>query len=210
MTDTSDAEPDTPHDVEATSAHDTIVDAPPEEVAGHERVRSIVEWIAVIVGALIVALVVKTFLFQAFYIPSESMEPTLDVGDRVLVNKLSYDLHDVNRGDVVVFELPPEEVGPDGVKDLIKRVIGLPGEVIESRDGVIYVNDRRLEEPYLPEDGPTGPAIDRQTVPDGHVYVLGDNRDNSADSRARGPIPIDTIVGRAFILVWPPGDIGSL
>ncbi len=181
-----------------------------EDTSTQDRIRSVVEWIAVIVGALIVALVVKTFLFQAFYIPSESMEPTLDVGDRVLVNKLSYDLHDVNRGDVVVFELPAEEVGPDGVKDLIKRVIGLPGEVIETRDGVIYVDDRRVEEPYLPEDGPTGPPIERQTVPDDHVFVLGDNRDNSADSRSRGPIPIDTIVGRAFVLVWPPGDIGSL
>ena len=77
---------------------------------------------AVIVGALVVALVVKTFLFQAFYIPSASMEPTLEKGDRVLVNKLSYDLHDIHRGDIVVFELPPDKVGPDGIKDLIKRV----------------------------------------------------------------------------------------
>ena len=173
-----------------------------------------------VVGALVVALVVKTFLFQAFYIPSASMEPTLEKGDRVLVNKVSYDLHDVNRGDVIVFELDAEEVGPDGIKDLIKRVVGLPGDVIESRDGVVYVNDRALEEPYLadgmrhrrPAGRPQNPAIERQTVPDGHVFVLGDNRSNSADSRYpyRGPIPIDTIVGRAFVLVWPPGDIGTL
>ncbi len=184
-----------------------------------DRVRSAVEWVAVIVGALIVALVVKTFLFQAFYIPSESMEPTLEANDRVLVNKLSYDLHDVNRGDVIVFELPPDEVGSDGIKDLIKRVIGLPGDVVESRDGVVYVNDRRLEEPYLAEgmitgdpDDPLNPAIERQTVPDDHVFVLGDNRSNSADSRYayRGPIPIDTIVGRAFVLVWPPSKLGGL
>ena len=198
-------------------------DAPePEEdtrSGSSDKVRSAVEWVAVIVGALVVALIVKTFLFQAFYIPSASMEPTLEKGDRVLVNKLSYDLHDVNRGDVIVFELDPEEVGPDGIKDLIKRVIGLPGDVIETRDGVVYINDRALDEPYLadgmvtgdPEDG-QNPPIPRQTVPDGHVFVLGDNRSNSQDSRyaARGPIPIDTIVGRAFILVWPPGDIGSL
>jgi signal peptidase I len=138
------------------------------------------------------------------------MEPTLDVGDRVLVNKLSYDLHDVNRGDVVVFELPPDQVGPDGIKDLIKRVVGLPGEVIESRDGVVFIDGHRLDEPYLPENGPTGPPIERQTIPEGHVFVLGDNRDNSADSRARGPVSIDTIVGRAFVLVWPLGDLGSL
>jgi signal peptidase I len=184
-----------------------------------DHVRSIVEWVAVIVGALVVALVVKTFLFQAFYIPSASMEPTLEKGDRVLVNKLSYDLHDVNRGDVVVFELPDDKIGPDGIKDLIKRVVGLPGDTIETRDGVVYVNDRRLEEPYLADGTRTGdptngnnPAIDRQVVPEGTVFVMGDNRSNSHDSRYadRGPIPIDSIVGRAFILVWPPGKIGSL
>lgn len=184
-----------------------------------DRMRSAVEWVAVIVGALVVALVVKTFLFQAFYIPSGSMEPTLDRGDRVLVNKLSYDLHDVRRGDVIVFELKPDQVGPDGIKDLIKRVIGLPGDVIETRDGVVYIDGRAVEEPYLaagtitgdPEDG-QNPSIEPQTVPEGHVYVLGDNRSNSADSRYpnRGPIPIDSIVGRAFVLVWPPGDIGPL
>lgn len=204
-------------------------DAPEAQPAGVEqedpsarrsrRLRSLVEWVAVLVGALLVALVVKAFLFQAFFIPSGSMEPTLDRGDRVLVNKLSYDFHDVNRGDVVVFELDAEDVGPDGIKDLIKRAIGLPGDVIETRDGIVYVNDRRLDEPYLAEgtvtgdpDDPQNPSIQRQTVPDGHVFVLGDNRSNSADSRYsyRGPIPLDAIVGRAFVLVWPPGDIGGL
>ena len=190
-----------------------------EPTPRNRRLQSGLEWVAVIVGALVVALIVKTFLFQAFYIPSASMEPTLEKGDRVLVNKVSYDLHDVNRGDVIVFELDPEDVGPDKIKDLIKRVVGLPGDVIESRDGVVYVNDRALDEPYLADGTLTGdpedarnPPIEKQTVPDGHVFVLGDNRSNSADSRYpyRGPIPIDSIVGRAFVLVWPPGDIGTL
>ena len=171
------------------------------------------EWIAVIVGALVVALVVKTFLFQAFYIPSASMEPTLEKGDRVLVNKLSYDLHDIHRGDIVVFELPPEKVGDDGIKDLIKRVIGLPGETIETRDGIVYIDGERLDEPYL-ADGVTtdSPPIEKQVVPEGHIFVMGDNRDNSADSRFanRGPIPIDDVVGRAFVQVWPPTDVGGL
>lgn len=189
------------------------------DAATHDRVRSMVEWVAVIIGALVVALVVKTFLFQAFYIPSASMEPTLEEGDRVLVNKLSYDLHDVRRGDVVVFELPPDKIGSDGIKDLIKRVVGLPGDTIETRDGAVYINDRLLEEPYLADGTLTGdpnngnnPTIERQVVPDGTVFVMGDNRANSHDSRYadRGPIPIDSIVGRAFVLVWPPGDIGSL
>jgi signal peptidase I len=178
-----------------------------------DGVRSAVEWVAVIVGALVVALVVKTFLFQAFYIPSGSMEPTLRKGDRVLVNKLSYDLHDVHRGDIVVFKLPPDKVGPDGIKDLIKRVIGLPNEVIESRDGQVYIDGKLLKEPYLPKGVTTNnPPIQKQTVPKDHIFVMGDNRDNSADSRFanRGPIPINTIVGRAFLEVWPPADIGGL
>jgi signal peptidase I len=217
VTDTND-----PPDPEATDAVTTVTDPLPEEPAApaaNAALRSAVEWVAVIVGALVVALVVKTFLFQAFYIPSESMEPTLERGDRVLVNKLSYDLHDVNRGDVIVFELDEEDVGEDGIRDLIKRVIGLPGDTIETRDGAVYINDRKLSEPYLPEGTLTGdpsvgsnPSIERQVVPEGHVFVLGDNRANSADSRYpyRGPIPIEDIVGRAFILVWPPGDIGGL
>ncbi len=198
---------------------DPIVDDVDPDAKANARVRSLVEWVAVIVGALVVALVVKTFLFQAFFIPSASMEPTLEEGDRVLVNKLSYDVHDINRGDVVVFELPPDKVGPDGIKDLIKRVIALPGDVIETRDGVVYINDRRLSEPYLPEGTLTGdptngsnPAIERQTIPEGTVFVMGDNRDNSHDSRYpdRGPIPIDSVVGRAFVLVWPLGEVGAL
>ena len=206
----------------ATDDGPDLTEGKPVEADGtgkHRRLQSGLEWAAVVIGALVVALVVKTFLFQAFYIPSASMEPTLSEGDRVLVNKISYDLHDVHRGDVIVFELDDEDVGTDGIKDLIKRVVGLPGDVIETRDGVVYVNDRALDEPYLADGTITGdpsdpqnPAIERRTVPEGHVFVLGDNRSNSADSRYpdRGPIPIDTIVGRAFVLVWPPGDIGTL
>jgi signal peptidase I len=196
------------------------VAAPPKHRRGRRKakkkkdgVRSAVEWAAVIVGALVVALVVKTFLFQAFYIPSGSMEPTLKKGDRVLVNKLSYDLHDVHRGDIIVFRLPKDKVGADGIRDLIKRVVGLPGEVIESRDGLVYINGKRLKEPYLPPGVLTDdPPIEKQRVPKGTVFVMGDNRDNSADSRFanRGPIPIDTIVGRAFVEVWPPSDVGGL
>jgi signal peptidase I len=208
---------DSEHHPQLDLADDEEADEP--ESTTHRRLRSGLEWAAVVIGALVVALVVKTFLFQAFFIPSASMEPTLSEGDRVLVNKISYDLHDVHRGDVIVFELSSEDVGPDGIKDLIKRVIGLPGDVIETREGVVYVNDRAVEEPYLAEGTITGdpedsqnPAIERQTVPDDHVFVLGDNRSNSADSRYpnRGPIPVDTIVGRAFVVVWPPGDIGTL
>jgi signal peptidase I len=175
--------------------------------------RSAIEWALVIGGALLVALVVRTFLVQAFWIPSASMEPTLHEGDRVLVNKLSYDLHDVRHGDVIVFERPdePSDVPhpEDEIPDLIKRVIGLPGDTIEARDGVVYINDERIDEPYLVADTPTT-DLPRQEVPEGKVFVMGDNRTNSHDSRRFGPIDESSIVGRAFLRIYPLDDIGGL
>jgi signal peptidase I len=175
--------------------------------------RSAIEWALVIGGALLVALVVRTFLVQAFWIPSASMEPTLHEGDRVLVNKLSYDLHDVHHGDVIVFERPdePSDVPhpEDEIPDLIKRVIGLPGDVIEARDGIVYINDERIDEPYLAPDTPTT-DLPRQEVPEGKLFVMGDNRTNSHDSRRFGPIDESSIVGRAFLRIYPLDDIGGL
>jgi signal peptidase I len=171
-------------------------------------VRNAIEWLLVIGGALLVALVIKAFLFQAFYIPSESMEPTLEVGDRVLVNKLSYDLHDVNRGDIIVFHRPPDEP-PSEIDDLIKRVVGLPGDTIEGRGGTVYVNGTALAEPYLPEGTVTDPFAPVQ-VPEDQVFVMGDNRGDSRDSRVFGPIDQDLIVGRAFVTVWPLGRLDLL
>jgi len=165
----------------------------------------------VVVGAVVVALLIKTFVVQAFRIPSDSMVPTLLDGDRVLVNKLSYDAHDINRGDVVVFERPPGlPASPDDPDDLIKRVIGLPGERIEARDGIVIVDGRELREPYLAEPASTFNLDAPIVVPEDHVLVLGDNRTNSTDGRSFGPIPIDSVVGRAFMIMWPPGRIGGL
>jgi signal peptidase I len=173
--------------------------------------RNAIEWLVIIIGAVVVALVIKTFVVQAFRIPSDSMVPTLQDGDRVLVNKLSYDAHDLNRGDVVVFHRPPELVAGEGdPEDLIKRVVGLPGETVSSRDGVVYIGDRRLEEPYLPEGTTTFNLDAPIEVPEGHVLVLGDNRGNSTDGRSFGPIPTDSVIGRAFVIMWPPGRIGAL
>ena len=199
----------------------------------HNARRNAIEWIIVVAGALIVALVIKTFLFQAFYIPSPSMTPTLQVGDRVLVNKLSYKLHGVHRGDIVVFERPstdPQTVeGCDGkpvtitpqknveeVHDLIKRVIATGGETIEARGGKIFVNGGELNEPYLPANTVTPPfdagSFPTQCikVPKDEVFVLGDNRGNSAASNRFGPIPESLIVGRAFIRVWPLSSISGI
>lgn len=173
--------------------------------------RNALEWVAVVVGAVIIALLVKTYLVQAFRIPSASMVPTLTEGDRVLVNKVSYRLHDVNRGDVVVFDRPEDlPAGPDQPEDLIKRVIGLPGDTLVARDGVVYVNDRRLREPYLPAGTSTTKLDQPVTVGRGQLFVMGDNRTNSQDSRDFGTVPADTVVGRAFLVMWPPGRIDTL
>jgi signal peptidase I len=172
-------------------------------------VRAVVEWVVILVAALAVALVVKTFLIQAFYIPSGSMEPTLKPGDRVLVNKLSYDLHGVHRGDIIVFKSPPSEASDPSIKDLIKRVIGLPGDKIEAIDGQVYINGKLLKEPYLPA-GTITTSLPLTTVPAGQYFVMGDNRGNSKDSRFIGTIPKHLIVGRAFVRVWPLSGLNLL
>src|SRR5690606_32826906 len=139
--------------------------------------RTVLEWVGVIGGGVVIALVIEALLVQAFWIPSPSMEPTLNVGNRVLVNKLSYRFHDVHRGDVIVFERPPgtSRGGEDEIRDLIKRVIAVEGDVIEERNQLVYVNGERLDEPYLEPGTPTE-NLPRQTVPEGHVFVMGDNR----------------------------------
>ena len=162
--------------------------------------RGAVDWLLILAGAVVAALVIKTFLLQAFYIPSGSMEHTLEIRDRVLVNKLSYRLHDVHRGDIVVFERPPDEQGD--IKDLIKRVVALPNETVEGRDGAVFVDGKPLSEPYLSEGTVTAPFPSFR-VPDDQVWVMGDNRSNSKDSRVFKGISENRIIGRAFIRVWP-------
>jgi signal peptidase I len=173
--------------------------------------RTALEWLGVIGGGIAIALLVEAFLIQAFWIPSPSMEPTLDVGDRVLVNKLSYKFHDVNRGDVVVFERPPgASTGQNGeIKDLIKRVVAVGGDTVEAKEGNVYVNGEQIDEDYLEPGTPTD-NLPLTTIPEGQVFVMGDNRTNSEDSRIFGPIDEDAIVGRAFIRVLPITDIGWL
>ena len=181
--------------------------------------KSVVEWTVVLVGAIGLALLIKAFLFQAYYIPSPSMSPTLLEGDRILVNKQSYNLHSVNRGDLVVFSTQEKSGGED---DLIKRVIGLPGEFVTVGEGRMEIDGGLLLEPYLPlrtevnTFAPPSNCFNRPEetsgcrVPGDHVFVMGDNRNNSRDSRFFGPVPIEDIEGRAFIRIWPLGDIKRL
>ena len=189
----------------------------PDRRAGGRR--AIIEWGSVIVGALILAVLVRTFLFGAYYIPSPSMEPTLSIGDRIVVNKVSYRLHDVNRGDLVVFA-PTGMAATEGIDDLIKRVIGLPGETVTVVDGRVLIDGGMLVEPYLADPHSTNDLVAvpwcldgglaKCTVPAGHVFVMGDNRSNSRDSRIFGPVPLDSIAGRAFVRFWPLGSLDRL
>jgi signal peptidase I len=181
-----------------------------ERPAGDEerkRGRAVLEWGILLVAAVVIAFIIKTLLFQAFYIPSESMVPTLEKGDRVLVNKLSYRLHDPHRGDIVVFSAP-ESAKSDGIDDLVKRIVGLPGETIEGRGGHIYINGKRLAEPYLHDvqSRTFGP----EHVPADSYFMLGDNRPYSKDSTFFGPIKRSKIVGRVFVRIWPPSRLGFL
>ncbi len=178
--------------------------------------RSAVEWLAVAGAAIVVALVVSATSAQAFVIPSTSMESTLHVQDRVLVNKWSYRLHAIHRGDVVVFSKPKDLVSND--KDLIKRVIGLPGDKVSFTDGHVDIDGRPLVEPYLDHGTITSnipgqrqcTVADPCVVPKGQIFVMGDNRGDSEDSRYFGTIPESTVVGRAVARIWPLNRIGGL
>ena len=172
------------------------------------RFPPLVEWLVVIAVALLAALLIRTYVVQQFQVSGTSMLNTLHPGDRVLVNKLSYRMHDPNRGDVVVLKT----IEGTGERDLIKRVIGLPGETIEYRECQLFINGRLLEEPYLDPliVTPTscGSSIPPTVVEAKHVFVLGDNRAGSKDSRAAGlgQIKYSDILGRAFVVIWPLRD----
>lgn len=210
----------------------TQSDAPPQARRSTWR-----ELPMLVLIAFVLALLLKTFVVQAFYIPSASMEPTLQIGDRVLVNKLAYTFREPRRGEIVVFaeEPDPALAAPDDgaverflqglgsglglsspdERDFIKRIIGLPGDVVAMRDGVVHVNGQPLPEALAGSGGYLA-AVDRNdfgpvTVRDGHYFVMGDNRPNSSDSRfSLGQVRRDAIVGRAFLRLWPLTAAGTL
>jgi signal peptidase I len=198
-----------------------------------ERTGSFRQVPILVLIALVIALLIKTFLVQAFYIPSASMEPTLDgPGDRVLVEKVSYRFHPVSREDVVVFEKDPaQQVTPSpdlplltrignalkallgfptgGREDLIKRVMAVGGDRIEGHDGRVFDNGHKVAEPYL-TPGVTTSDFGPVTVPRGELFVMGDNREHSGDSRSFGPISAGKVIGRAFTVIWPPEHFSGL
>jgi signal peptidase I len=183
--------------------------------AAPKKTHRLRETVIVAVIAVLIAVLLRTFVVQTFFIPSGSMEPTLQIGNRIVVDKLSYAFHSVHRGDIVVFARPPREdcAGPP-VADLVKRVIGLPGETISlSGHGDVVINGKRLDETWLPSSvqgttypGPAGNdyALDHPyKIPANEYFVMGDNRDDSCDSRFWGPISGSLIVGKVDVRIWP-------
>jgi signal peptidase I len=191
---------------------------------------SLVELVTIVAIALGLALGIQAFLVKPFRIPSESMEPTLDVGQRVLVDRVSYRFGAPGRGDIVVFKPPAgadrNECGVDhssesscprptsGHSDtnFIKRVVGLPGDHLKVIDGRAYIDGKVRKEPQIRPDSSCGICNLPQeiTIPKGYYFMMGDNRGESADSREWGPIPKKWIIGRAFATYWPPGRLGTL
>jgi signal peptidase I len=179
-------------------------ETPPTRKAKSSSARIFVDWVVVIAIALLVAFLVRGFVLAHFVVDGSSMSPTLESGDRVFVNKLSYRLHDPNRGDVVVLH----QISGASERDLIKRVIALPGEEIEMRSCQVFIDGAALDEPYLDpatQSGSCGGDFAAELVPADSVFVMGDNRGGSQDSRQLGPIEYDDLVGRAFVVFWPVG-----
>ena len=161
--------------------------------------------IILVVSFVLVFGFVRPFVVEAFWIPSASMVPTLKYGDRVLVNKFIYRFTEPERGDVIVFK---SVQGDD--QDLIKRVVGVPGDEITVRGGRLFVNGEPQQEPYVNKKYPDRSFYAPTTVPKDHVFMMGDNRANSQDSRVFGPVPKENIEGEAFLRFWPPDRIGLL
>jgi signal peptidase I len=168
------------------------------------RTRSALrEFVETILITLLIYFLVRTFLFENYRVLGQSMHPTLENGQYLVINKLLYRLQEPQRGDIIVFR----DVRDDSRK-LIKRIIGLPGETVEIQGGQLYIDDRLIDEPYIDQLGYySEPA---SLIPDGHFYVLGDNRNNSSDSHSWGTLPGDKIVGKAWLSYWPPAQWGII
>ena len=178
----------------------------PVEAGGRSRaLRWVIEIVVIVGAAFVLALLVQQFIVKPFAIPSPSMEPTLMEGDRVLVNRLVYHFHPPRRGDVIVFH-PPGRPGSD---PFIKRVVAVGGDTISVHDGSLYLNGVAQTEPYIMEYPIEGDYPDTK-IPAGYVWAMGDNRNNSGDSRVFGPVSLGSIMGEAFAVYWPLNRLRGL
>ena len=183
-------------------------------------VRVVLDWFLTIAGAILIVLALKQWVVNPYRIPSSSMEPTLHCAkpapgcearfsDRVLANRFIYHFRDPKRGEIIVFETPPlarVRCGAGGT--FVKRLIGLPGEKVSERNGIVYINDVRLDEPYIKPDRRDHDPPRTWTVPQGHYFFMGDNRSQSCDSRVWGSVPRGNIIGEVFFVYWPPNRLG--
>jgi signal peptidase I len=203
---------DTPDEpVGAIDASDGITSTAPTRRRKSRR-RALIEWVIILVVAVSVSMLVRTYVVQQFSIPSGSMEPTLNVGDRILVDKLSVSWGSIHRGDIVVFRHPPKALStcaPPVEPIFIKRVIGLPGDILTSKGSTIYVDGKALKQTWQ-TTSPFGPAIGHVVVPANHYFMMGDNRGSSCDSRYWGTVPRSDIIGKAFVTIWPLSRFGFL
>lgn len=171
--------------------------------------RLVAEWLTVLGVAAGVAFLLRTFVVQAYYVPSSSMVPTLQVGDRILVDKLFFSPSSLHDGDIVVFSHPPGDkqgiCDDPNAADLVKRVVATPGQTVTSKGNQIFVDGRRQPEPYLPAGTQLGKAVPMERIPAGHYFVMGDNRALSCDSRYWGTVVGSTIVGRVVAVIWRGG-----
>ena len=175
----------------------------------NEKASILKDYILPVIIALAIVVAIRPFLLGMFYVPSESMVPTLEVNDHVVVTKLSYKMHEPERGDVVVFKYPINE--EQGLKevDYVKRLIGLPGETLEIKDNTVYINETPLKESYL-NAGTDMPNYGPITIPEGMYFMMGDNRNNSSDSREWGFVSEEYLIGKAQFIYWPFAHIGGL
>jgi signal peptidase I len=183
-------------------------------------VRVVLDWIITIGGAILIVLALKAWVVNPYRIPSSSMEPTLHCArpapgcearfsDRVLANRFIYHFRKPKRGEIIVFNTPPAaklRCGAGGT--FVKRLIGLPGETVSERDGIVYIDGRRLDEPYIAPDRRDHEPPRSWHVPEGDYFFMGDNRSQSCDSRVWGPVPRGNLIGEVFFVYWPPNRIG--
>jgi signal peptidase I len=180
---------------------------PTEPTPPRRRGRRVaIEWLSVAAVALLLALGMRTFVFQAFYVPSGSMIPTILPHDRILVDKLLFSASHLHTGDVIVFRRPANDkvCGLDEA-DFVKRVIAVGGQRVFSKGQTVYVANKAISEPYLPKGQPLGMAIKPQTVPKGQLFVMGDDRPDSCDSRYWGDVPTSNVIGKVVLVWWRNG-----
>jgi signal peptidase I len=174
---------------------------------GYSPKRFMRDIVEVVVPAVILFLIIHTFFLESRFVPSPSMVPTIEVQDRFLLNKTAYWFKTPQRFEIIIFK-PPTEAGSR--EDFVKRVIGLPGETIRVHRGVVYINGEPLREPFISPDRAPIQEFGPYIIPDGHLFMMGDNRNNSQDSRYWGPLPLKNVKGQAWWRFWPLNRMGVI